>query len=61
MRSCIELSWIMLLIFALGIFLWFVYGIFIGEMPVILANGITLVLVLVLVILKIRFRHETTK
>jgi MtN3 and saliva related transmembrane protein len=49
----------MLVIFSLGIFLWFVYGIFIGEMPVILANGITLVLVLVLVVMKIRFGKDS--
>jgi MtN3 and saliva related transmembrane protein len=55
MGSCVELSWVMLLVFSLGVFLWFVYGIFIDEMPVILANGITLALVLILVVMKIRF------
>ncbi len=55
MRSCIELSWIMLLVFGLGIFLWFIYGIFIDEMPVVLANGITLLLVAILVVMKTRF------
>ena len=60
MRSCIELSWIMLLVFASGIFLWFVYGIFINEMPIILANGITLLLVAVLVVMKILFCMKRT-
>jgi MtN3 and saliva related transmembrane protein len=55
MGSCVELSWVMLLVFSLGVFLWVVYGIFIDEMPVILANGITLALVLILVVMKIRF------
>lgn len=55
MHSCIELSWIMLLVFGLGIFLWFIYGIFIDEMPVVLANGITLLLVAILVVMKTRF------
>ena len=55
MRSCIELSWIMLLVFGLGVFLWFIYGIFIDEMPVVLANGITLLLVAILVVMKTRF------
>jgi MtN3 and saliva related transmembrane protein len=55
-RSCHDLSWVMLLIFAAGIFFWFIYGIIIREMPIILANGITLILVLVIVGMKIRFR-----
>jgi MtN3 and saliva related transmembrane protein len=44
----------MLLVLSTGIALWFVYGIGIGEMPVILANGATLVLVAVLLGLKLR-------
>jgi len=59
MGSCRELSWIMLLVFATGIFLWFVYGLYIDEMPVVLANGITLVLVMILVVMKIRFTKKT--
>ena len=58
MGSCRELSWVMLLIFSLGVFLWFVYGLYIDEMPVVLANGITLVLVLILVVMKIWFTRK---
>ncbi|HTY14945.1 MAG TPA: SemiSWEET transporter [Methanoregulaceae archaeon] len=58
MGSCRELSWVMLLVFSLGVFLWFVYGLYIGEMPVVLANGITLVLVVILFIMKIWFTKK---
>jgi MtN3 and saliva related transmembrane protein len=44
----------MLLIFALGIFFWLLYGILIHEMPIILANAVTLILVMVIVFLKFR-------
>lgn len=54
-RSCRDLSYGMLLLFASGILLWFIYGIGIGSAPVILANGLTLVLVLIIVYFKIRF------
>ena len=54
-KSCKDLSPGMLLLFALGVFLWLVYGILIGEMPIIIANGVTFLLVLLIVILKYRF------
>jgi MtN3 and saliva related transmembrane protein len=53
-KSCHDLSWGMLLIFASGIFFWFIYGILIKEMPIILANAVTLILVLIIVFLKFR-------
>lgn len=39
--------------FALGILLWFVYGLGIGSYPVIVANGITFVLAVSILIMKI--------
>ena len=54
-RSCKDLSYGMLIIFASGILLWFLYGIGIGSMPVMLANGFTLILVLVIVWFKILY------
>ena len=41
--------------FATGTSLWFVYGILIGSWPVIIANGLTLLLVLAIIGLKLRF------
>jgi MtN3 and saliva related transmembrane protein len=52
--STAGLNLSMLLVLSTGVALWFVYGIGIGEMPVILANGATLVLVAVLLGLKLR-------
>lgn len=46
----------MYLIFTLGIISWLIYGIAIGELPLILANGITLVLSLWIVVLKIKHK-----
>jgi MtN3 and saliva related transmembrane protein len=44
----------MLAVLATGILLWFVYGIGARQLPVILANGATLVLVSILLGLKMR-------
>lgn len=50
-----DLSFAMLLLFALGVLLWALYGIWIGSMPVIAANVITFILILVLLWMKIKY------
>ena len=52
-RSTGDLSLVMLLTFLAGISLWLVYGLAIGALPLILANGVTLALVTVLLGLKL--------
>jgi MtN3 and saliva related transmembrane protein len=51
-----DLSLAMLLLFAAGILLWTVYGLFVSSLPIIAANVITFALVIVLLALKIRYR-----
>jgi MtN3 and saliva related transmembrane protein len=53
-RRADDLSLGMLLLFLLGVTLWEIYGWSIGATPVILANGVTMVLALVMVVLKLR-------
>ena len=55
LRSAREISLSMFLVFSIGVFLWLIYGIFIGSFPVILANTITLALSLAILGLKLRF------
>lgn len=50
-----DLSLAMLLLFAAGILLWTVYGIWTGSLPIIAANVITFFLILILLGLKIRY------
>jgi MtN3 and saliva related transmembrane protein len=50
-----DLSLTMLVLFALGVSLWAVYGVWIDSLPVIAANLISLVLILFLLWLKIRY------
>jgi MtN3 and saliva related transmembrane protein len=40
---------------AAGVFLWFVYGLFISSWPVMAANGVTLVFLVTILGLKLRF------
>jgi MtN3 and saliva related transmembrane protein len=57
-RSAAGLSLTMLLVFATGVALWLFYGVATGQLPVILANAVTLVLVMVLLGLKLRDRRR---
>lgn len=53
-RSTAGLNLPMLVVLTTGIALWLVYGLALGQMPVILANGVTLCLVAILLGLKLR-------
>ena len=53
-RSTAGLNLPMLVVLAVGIALWLAYGLGTGQVPVILANGVTLLLVSVLLGLKLR-------
>lgn len=48
----------MYLIFSLGVFLWMCYGIQTAAWPVIVANGVTLVLALCVLAMKWRFARR---
>lgn len=46
----------MFIIFSVGVAFWCIYGIFLGEIPIILANGITLLLSCYILAAKIKYR-----
>jgi len=54
-RHTKDLSFATFFVFSVSLFLWFVYGILIGELPIILANGITFLLTLSIIIMKIKY------
>jgi MtN3 and saliva related transmembrane protein len=55
-RSAHDVSLGMLLTFVTGVFLWLIYGLMLGALPIILANLVTLVLTLAILVLKVRYR-----
>ncbi|MFA6635939.1 MAG: SemiSWEET transporter [Candidatus Omnitrophota bacterium] len=50
-----DISFSMYLVLSFGIFLWLVYGVYIKELPIIMANGVSLVLCLVILAMKMIF------
>ena len=55
-KSAKDVSLSMMITFCIGVFLWIVYGLAIGAMPIVVANVVTLALALLILILKIRYR-----
>ncbi|WP_210485064.1 SemiSWEET transporter [Microvirga antarctica] len=50
-----SLSLVTQCVFALGVALWLIYGILVGNAPIILANSVTFVLVALIVAMKLRY------
>lgn len=55
MKDAKELSMVTFCVFSCGVFLWLIYGIVAAEWPIILANGVTLVLILLIIAMKIKY------
>jgi len=56
-RSAKDLSLGMFSIFCTGVVLWLAYGFLIRDIPVIVANMVTLILASFLLVLKLRWKH----
>ncbi|KPP94752.1 MAG: hypothetical protein HLUCCA01_08835 [Bacteroidetes bacterium HLUCCA01] len=52
-KSAKDLSLRMFSILAFGVTMWLIYGIRLGELPIILANAVTLLLILVIMYFKL--------
>jgi MtN3 and saliva related transmembrane protein len=50
------ISLYMYLLFAFGTLLWFLFGIFSNNIPIILANGVTLIFAVIILFYKIKFK-----
>jgi len=55
-RQTKDLSLLMYAILTTGIFLWFVYGILLVNVPLMLANGITLLFTATILVMKIKYK-----
>jgi len=54
-KSAHDLSYGMFSAFSLGILLWLIYGVLRDDLPIIVANGTTLVLSVTILLLKISY------
>ena len=55
-KSTKDISLLMFIIFTIGVFSWLIYGITISDLPVILANTVTLILSLFILVFKLKYK-----
>lgn len=55
LKSAGDISLLMISLTSAGIFLWFLYGLYIGSLSVMIANLITCILTLTVLVMKIRY------
>lgn len=55
LKEAKDISLWMYIILCAGIFSWLVYGLFIKDMPIIIANSITLILASIILFSKLRY------
>jgi MtN3 and saliva related transmembrane protein len=55
-KSTRDISTGMFSLFCGGVFLWFVYGIFINDLPIIIANSLVFIQALIILIFKIKYK-----
>jgi MtN3 and saliva related transmembrane protein len=53
-RSTRDISLGMFVVMTTGVLLWLIYGLFVHDLPLVLANGTTFVLSLTILVLKLR-------
>ena len=58
-RSVRDISLRMFLVLVTGLSLWLTYGITKGELPIVIANGITLTLAGTILFFKLRYRDQS--
>lgn len=55
-KSANDLSTGMFVVFCSGVALWLIYGILTHDLPVVVANAVTLMLALTILVMKFRYR-----
>jgi MtN3 and saliva related transmembrane protein len=57
-KSAKDFSWMWLFFMWIGIFLWFIYGLSINNLPLILANGISIISLTIIGVIKYVYRQS---
>ena len=55
-KSTSDISIVMFTLYSSGVFLWFVYGVYIGDVPIMVANSLAFIQALVIVMFKMKYK-----
>ena len=57
-KSASDFSWMWLIFMTVGIFLWFIYGLLLKNIPLIVANGISIISLITIGVVKYVYRQS---
>jgi MtN3 and saliva related transmembrane protein len=55
-KSTKDISAGMFTLYSCGVFLWFIYGVYINDLPIILANSLAFIQALVILVFKAKYK-----
>jgi MtN3 and saliva related transmembrane protein len=55
-KSTKDISTGMFSLFCGGVFLWFIYGMLVGDMPIIIANSLAFIQAIVILMFKVKYK-----
>ena len=55
-KSTRDISTVMFTLYSSGLFLWFIYGVYINDVPIILANSLAFIQAIVILIFKAKYK-----
>jgi MtN3 and saliva related transmembrane protein len=55
-KSTKDISTGMFTLFGSGVFLWFIYGVFVKDLPIIIANSLAFIQAMVILIFKVKYK-----
>ncbi|MCW3983346.1 MAG: SemiSWEET transporter [Candidatus Bathyarchaeota archaeon] len=55
-KSTKDISTGMFLLFCGGVLLWFIYGVFVNDLPIIIANSLAFIQALIILAFKMKFK-----
>jgi MtN3 and saliva related transmembrane protein len=55
-KSAKDISTGMFMLFCGGVFLWFIYGLFVNDWPIIIANSLAFVQAITILVLKVKYK-----
>ena len=55
-KSTKDISTGMFTLFCVGVFLWFVYGVYMNDIPIVLANSLAFIQALIILLFKAKYK-----
>ena len=55
-KSTKDISMGMFSLFCVGVFLWFIYGVLVNDLPIIIANSLAFIQAIIILVFKVKYK-----